>query len=538
MTKKLNLKVNNVRIALNDEQDLVGAVAKKLKVNKETISEIKVLRRAVDARRKSNISIIYHVSLSISDGAKNKNRLLRDNDITEFRVAQEESLKYGGAELDERPIVVGAGPAGLLAAYWLAKHGYRPLLLERGKALPERIKDVSRFWGGGAFDEESNVQFGEGGAGTFSDGKLTTRVNDPIMQKILKLFVDCGAPETILTEQKPHVGTDKLRAMVAKITAQIRSLGGEVRFQSQLTDLKIKNNQVCGVVINHSEQLNSNVVILACGHSARDTYELLHKRAVAMEAKTFSIGLRIEHPQTTIDQAQYGEFAGHPLLGVADYALVHHEPTTKRSAYSFCMCPGGVVVASSSEKGGVVTNGMSMHSRNSGLANSAVVVNVGPGDFDNNPLGGVEFQRYYERLAYITGGANYMAPGQSVESFIRNTSPTWSNDLKPTYRPGIKLSALELLLPNMVSTTLKAGLIAFDSKIKGFAGPQGFLTGIETRTSAPLRIVRNTESYESISHMGLYPTGEGAGYAGGIMSAALDGYKVASGVIKKFKPLQ
>ena len=532
-------RINNIKLPLNAEQDLKSAVSKKLRIDKSQISEVNILRRAVDARRKNDIQLIYHVGVVTECDQQQKKKILLDKDITTPLEVKDADVLYGTIPLEERPIVIGSGPAGLLSAYWLAKHGFKPLLLERGKALAERVTDVSNFWQRGEFDETSNVQFGEGGAGTFSDGKLTTRVNDPVMQRILKLFVECGAPQEILFEQKPHVGTDKLRKMVSGLTKQIRELGGEVCFKSHVTDFIMREDKICGVVVNNKEHFNSNAVILACGHSARDTYEVLHKRAVAMETKQFSIGLRVEHPQATIDGAQYGKQAGHPLLGVADYALVHHEQTTGRSAYSFCMCPGGLVVAAASENGGVVVNGMSMHSRSSGVANSALVVNVSAADFGNGPLAGIAFQRHYEQLAYAAGGGkSYQAPGQSVSSFLRGSEPTYAQNLRPTYRPGIVLASLTEILPTVVAITLKAGLIAFERKIQGFAGPEGFLTGVETRTSAPLRIVRRQDTLESTSHGGLYPTGEGAGYAGGIMSAALDGFKVAEAIIRKYQPLE
>jgi hypothetical protein len=433
--------------------------------------------------------------------------------------------------------------------------------LERGRKLEKRVADVERFWQNGDFDPVSNVQFGMGGAGTFSDGKLTTRVNDPVMADILQAFVKAGAPKEILTEHKPHVGTDKLRAMVQGLVAEIERLGGEVRCETQVMDFLLKKGRLAGLLLNDGTVLSTDTVVLACGHSARDTYQALASRGIGMEAKAFAIGVRVEHPQVLIDKAQYGDFAGHSRLGVADYALVYHTEDRKRAAYSFCMCPGGQVVAAASEEGGVVVNGMSLYQRDSGIANSALVVNVTPDDFGTEPLAGVAFQRKYEKLAFMAGGKNYKAPAQSVQSFLQGTKPTLRDvreslgefamrykegepvgkpqrpfsGTMPSYRPGVTEAALETLLPVFVTDTLKQGIRYFGRRIQGFDGPFGILTGVETRTSAPLRVVRG-EDYQSVTHAGLYPCGEGCGYAGGIMSAALDGYHVARAIMKKFKP--
>ena len=533
----MQIRVNNLRVSILNDISVKELAAKKLGIRKQNIISTKILRRAVDARRKNNICLVYHLFLDIDGEEKTIKKLLKDNDVVLWQEQELPQTAYGEEILCDRPIIIGAGPAGLLAAFILANNGYRPLLLERGKPVAQRLNDVHKFWLTGLFNPDSNVQFGEGGAGTFSDGKLTTRVNDPVMDEILKIFVEAGAPKEILSEQKPHVGTDKLRVMVTGMTARIRELGGEVRYGQQVVDFVATDDSVSGVVLKNNEQLASNAIVLACGHSARDTYAMLAKRSIAIEAKPFAIGLRIEHPQELIDRAQYGEFAGHPKLGAADYALVHHEQESGRTAYSFCMCPGGLVVAAASESGGVVTNGMSMHQRDSGIANSALVVNVGGNDFGSGPLAGIEFQRQYERLAFAAGGSGYKAPAQNVTSFLNGSEPSLSTSFAPTYRPGLVPYALEKVLPNYVAATLKAGIIAFDRRIKGFGDGSGLLTGVETRTSAPVRIIRRDEDKQSISHQGLYPAGEGAGYAGGIMSAALDGYHVAHAIMKRFKPL-
>jgi len=533
----MQLRLNNLRVSLLNDAPLNELAAKKLGIRKQNIIKTTILRRAVDARRKNNICLVYHLLLQLDCDAKKMRQLLQDSNVVPWQEEKIEQVEYGSEQLCERPIVIGAGPAGLLTAFILAKHGYRPLLLERGKAVAQRLNDVQRFWLTGEFDPESNVQFGEGGAGTFSDGKLTTRVNDPVMNDILGIFVEAGAPEEILSEQKPHVGTDKLRIMVTGLTRKIRELGGEVRYGQQVVDFLTTEEAISGVVLQNNEKILSNAVVLACGHSARDTYAMLAQRKIALEAKPFAIGVRIEHPQELIDKAQYGEFAGHPKLGAADYALVYHNKENARTAYSFCMCPGGLVVAAASESGGVVTNGMSMHKRNSGIANSALVVNVGGTDFGSGPLAGIEFQRQYERLAFAAGGSSYSAPAQNVRSFLTAETPSLKTAFSPTYRPGIVPYDLTKVLPDYVAATLKAGLLDFDRKIRGFAGETGLLTGVETRTSAPVRILRADADKQSISHKGLYPAGEGAGYAGGIMSAALDGYHVAQAIMKRFKPL-
>jgi uncharacterized FAD-dependent dehydrogenase len=531
--KKQLLRINDVKMPLKKETTLRECVAKKLGIRPSALSDLTVLHRAVDARRKDDVCLLYHVVAAVDVPAGFWKKILGRHGVTEYVRPQPEPPRLGTMPLTDRPVVIGAGPGGLMAALELAKYGYRPLLLERGRALARRVEDVETFWKTGKFDPRSNVQFGMGGAGTFSDGKLTTRVNDPVMEDILQAFVAAGAPPEILTEHKPHVGTDKLRAMVTGLAKEIEQLGGEIRYETQVTDFSFQGGALTGLVLNGMESLPTTTAILACGHSARDTYAVLAERQVAMEAKAFSIGLRVEHPQELIDRAQYGSFAGHPRLGPADYALVYHTPDRSRAAYSFCMCPGGQVVAAASESGGVVVNGMSLYHRDSGIANSALVVNVTPADFGTNPLAGIAFQRKYERLAFTAGGESYHAPAQSVETFLRGTTPALAG--RYSYRPGVTPYRLEEILPPFVSSTLKLGLAYFGRRLEGFDGPQGMLTGVETRTSAPLRILRGKD-FQSVTHRGLYPCGEGCGYAGGIMSAALDGYHVARALMSLYRP--
>lgn len=534
----MKLKINNVRISLLHEQSLEQAVCKKAGISREILSNVQILRKAVDARKKSEVCLNYHVLAEVDVNNRQAKRLLADRDISKYEAVPAPELVQGTLPMAAPPIVIGAGPAGLLAALQLAEYGYQPLLLERGKPVAERVQDVQRFWTTGEFNPASNVQFGEGGAGTFSDGKLTTRVNDPMMADILQLFVAAGAPENILYEHKPHVGTDKLRAMVTGLSRRICELGGSVRYNAHVSDLIINNGSVQGVVLENGERLAAGAVVLACGHSARDTYAMLAARGVGIVSKPFAIGVRIEHPQELIDKAQYGSFAGHHLLGAADYALVYHTPDKTRTAYSFCMCPGGQVVAAASEAGGVVVNGMSMFKRDSGIANSALVVNVDSRDFGEGALAGVELQRQYERLAYAAAGSSYYAPAQNLDSFFKRSTPELASLVAGSYRPGLTACSLDKVLPAYVTETLRQGIASFGRKLAGYADGGALLTGVETRTSAPVRIERDRQSLVSVTHDGLYPCGEGAGYAGGIMSAALDGYHVARAIMTRFAPVK
>ncbi|MBP2630387.1 MAG: hypothetical protein H6Q70_1015 [Firmicutes bacterium] len=532
------LRITNLSVPFDDESPLKDIVAKRLKLPPEAVLEVVVVRKAIDARRYRNspIQFVYMLNVTVTMPDKKLLAKLRNDKNVAILVHKgEEPLIYGELPLQDRPVIIGLGPAGLLAAWTLAKHGYKPLVLERGRDVDRRAADIQKFWQDGILDEESNVQFGEGGAGTFSDGKLTTRINDSKMTDVLDLFISAGAPPEIKYLHKPHIGTDKLRSVVKNIRNQIIELGGEVRFEATVTNIDSKDGVVKGIMVNESEYIACSVVMLGIGHSARDTYAMLHKNQIAMEAKAFAVGVRIEHPQEWIDKVQYTVDAGHERLPVADYALTYQDKETGRGAYSFCMCPGGHVVAATSEKNQVVTNGMSNYRRNSGIANSALLVTVGPDDFGNDDvLAGIAFQRKYEALAFTCAGSNYYAPVQTVGDFLNNKKGSRDFITKPTYLPGVTPVDLRECLPDFITNTLANALPYFGQKIKGFDDAGAMMTGVETRSSAPCRIIR-TREFISLNTEGLYPIGEGAGYAGGIMSAAIDGLNGAFAVMKKYK---
>jgi uncharacterized FAD-dependent dehydrogenase len=533
----MSIRINNIVLDINEEKDVIRKrCAKKLRISEEAIRSLKILREAVDARKKDSIKFNYTLEVEV-DKEEALVKKLNDKDIKIEENKYIDEFSFGSKKIKSRPVIVGMGPAGMFAGLLMARKGYKPIIIERGQKVEERTNTVNKFWSTGQLDTESNVQFGEGGAGTFSDGKLTTRIKDNRCDYVLEALVKAGAPEEIIYSGKPHVGTDILKGVVKNIREEIISLGGEVRFNSRLEDIKIKNGSLEEVIVN-GEAILCEVLVLAIGHSSRDTYEMLFKRGVFMVAKPFAIGVRIEHPQGMIDESQYGKFAGHKRLRAADYRLSFIGEKTKRAIYSFCMCPGGEVVAAASEDKRLVTNGMSYYSRDKANANSALVVTVGPEDFGTvNPLSGMQFQRHFEALAYIAGGENYAAPVQLVGDFLKDRVSNKLGEVIPSYKPGYEFRELKSCLPKDVIEALKEGLLSFDKKIKGFAREDAVLTGIETRTSAPVRIERN-ENFQSISVKGLYPTGEGAGYAGGIVSAAVDGLKIAEAIMKDLAPTE
>jgi uncharacterized FAD-dependent dehydrogenase len=527
------LRINELKFPIDHTEDgLKAGILARLELREDQLLEYKVFRRGIDARKKSSILFVYSIDLSTHDDDAVLKRFANDPHVVPTPDTSYKFVADGAPSAlpanSLRPVIIGTGPCGILAALVLAQMGLRPLILERGKAVRERTKDTWGLWRKSVLNPESNVQFGEGGAGTFSDGKLYSQIKDPnhYGRKVLVEFVKAGAPEEILYISKPHIGTFRLVKMVEHIRATIESLGGEFRFSSKVEDLHIENGHVRGVRLASGEEIRADHVILAIGHSARDTFGMLHTRGVYVEAKPFSIGCRIEHPQSVIDRARYGPSAGHPLLGAADYKLVHHA-SNGRSVYSFCMCPGGTVVAATSEPGRVVTNGMSQYSRDERNANSAIVVGITPQDYPGHPLAGVAFQRHWEERAFELGGKNYNAPTQLVGDFIAGRASTALREVLPSYKPGIHLCDLTPTLPAFALQAMREAIPAFAKQIRGFDRDDAILTAIETRTSSPIRIKRNDDDLQSLNTRGLFPAGEGAGYAGGILSAAVDGIKVA-----------
>jgi len=526
------LRLTELKLPLDHPPEaLRPALCARLGIADDELIGYTVFKRSHDARKKSAIVLLYQIDVELRDEARVAARLKDDRHVVPTPDMDYHFVARAPAGLDERPVVIGMGPCGLMAGLLLAQMGFRPIILERGKAVRERTKDTWGLWRKHVLDPESNVQFGEGGAGTFSDGKLYSQIKDPnfLGRKVMAEFVKAGAPEEIMYVSKPHIGTFRLVKMVENMRATIRDLGGEIRFGARVERLQIENGQVEGVELAGGERIASRHVVLAIGHSARDTFQMIHDSGVYVEAKPFAIGFRIEHPQTLIDKARFGPNAGNELLGAADYKLVHH-CANGRAAYSFCMCPGGQVVAATSEPGRVVTNGMSQYSRAERNANSALVVNVEPedfpGDYRKNPLAGVDFQRHWESQAFIAGGSNYDAPAQRVGDFLAGRPSTALGKVDPSYQPGVHMTDLSTCAPAFVIDALREAIPAFDRQIHGFAMADAVLTGVETRTSSPIRIKRG-DDFQSINTRGLYPAGEGAGYAGGILSAGVDGIKVA-----------
>jgi uncharacterized FAD-dependent dehydrogenase len=525
------LRLTEVRLPLDHSEDeLRAAIVKELGIGRKDLAGYSIFRRGFDARKRGAISLVYHLDVETAREAEILRRLRGHPNVGPVPDTSYRFVAQAPQSLASRPIVIGLGPCGLFAGLILAEMGFRPILLERGKEVRERTVDTFGFWRKRSLDPESNVQFGEGGAGTFSDGKLYSQIKDPGHRgrKVLTEFVEAGAPPEILWVSKPHIGTFRLVKMVESMRAKILALGGEIRFQSRVEDLLIEQGKVRGVVLADGSRLAADHVVLAVGHSARDTFQMLYDRGVYVEAKPFSIGFRIEHPQGLIDRCRFGPQAGHPILGAADYKLVHH-CRNGRSVYSFCMCPGGTVVAAASEPGRVVTNGMSQYNRDEANANSGIVVGITPEDYPGGPLAGIDFQRRWEERAFELGGGTYDAPGQLVGDFLAGRPSTAVGTVEPSYRPGVRWGDLSTSLPEYAIEAIREALPVFDRQMRGFAMKDAVLTGVETRTSSPIRIKRD-ESFQSLNTEGLFPAGEGAGYAGGILSAGVDGIRVAEAV--------
>ncbi|OEF10596.1 NAD(P)/FAD-dependent oxidoreductase [Vibrio genomosp. F10] len=526
------IRLTEIKLPLDHEEEAISAaIITKLGIKPEQLLSFNLFKRGYDARKKSKILLIYTLDVEVDNEAELLEAFISDPHVKVTPDMEYKFVAKAPAVQTERPVVIGFGPCGLFAGLVLAQMGFNPIIVERGKEVRERTKDTFGFWRKRTLNTESNVQFGEGGAGTFSDGKLYSQVKDPkhYGRKVITEFVESGAPAEIMYVSKPHIGTFKLVTMVEKMRAKIIELGGEIRFSTRVDDIHMDDGQITGLTLSNGEEIHTRHVVLAIGHSARDTFEMLHDRGVYMEAKPFSVGFRIEHKQSMIDDARFGKNAGNPILGAADYKLVHH-CSNGRTVYSFCMCPGGTVVAATSEEGAVVTNGMSQYSRAERNANSAIVVGISPEqDYPGDPLAGIRLQRELEARAYKLGGKNYDAPAQKIGDFLKGRDPSELGNVEPSFTPGIKLTDLSKALPDFAVEAIREAIPAFDKKIKGFAIEDGLLTGVETRTSSPVCIKRGKD-YQSINLKGFFPAGEGAGYAGGILSAGIDGIKAAEAV--------
>lgn len=539
MSDTVTLLINNIRLSPDaSEQEAFSVAGVRLRSTGLKTEGVvySIYRKSVDARKRDAVSLIYTVAAETKAPIGDKlSARLREKSIVSL-VSEEPEISYGDEKLPAPPAIVGSGPCGMFAALMLAENGYRPVVIERGAAAAERKEEVSRFFRTRVLDPDTNIQFGAGGAGTFSDGKLVTRTNDPLISYVLRRFVEFGAPESILTLAKPHVGTDILLGIVDRMLARVCELGGKVMYRTRFCGVKRRDNRVLSVITDRGD-IPAGALILAIGHSSRDTYEMMIKDGFSIEAKPFSVGMRIEHPTELIDRAMYGKYAGHPALGHAEYALSHN--TKVRGVYTFCMCPGGEVIAATSEQGAVVTNGMSYHARSGKSSNSAVVCSVFREDYGGTPVGAIEFQRKIERAAFSAGGGDYSAPVITVGDFLSGNAPVHESEaVRPTYmNGGVRYASPENYLPGFVTGGIRAAIPAFDRAIHGFASPDALLTGAETRTSAPVRILRDNETRLCLGTDNVYPAGEGAGYAGGITSAAVDGIKTAVAVMRRYSTL-
>lgn len=527
------IEVRNIRLSPDDDKtEILDKACRKLRIDKKNVKKWFILKESLDARNKGNIFFIYTACFDIL----NENKILKNiknKDVLKFE--EENTERYGNIKCETRPVVVGFGPAGIFAAMTLTEMGFKPIVLERGADVDQRVKDVEKFWNEGILSTESNVQFGEGGAGTFSDGKLTSRGKDKRAGRVFKAFVENGAPPEILYAHNPHIGTDLLRNVVKNMREKIIACGGEVRFFSKATDIAVENGKVMYVEVNNSERIYCRDLILAIGHSARDTFEMLYRNNAVLSQKPFAMGVRIEHSQNSIDKAQFGNFAGTGNLGPAEYKLTSRS-SDGRGVYTFCMCPGGYVVAAASEEGMVCVNGMSNYNRGGENANSAVLVQIGPEDFGSgHPLAGMYLQREIEKKAFIAGGGRYNAPAQRLGEFLGNKYEENDSFVRHTYRPGITMCNLNDVLPKFMCSALKEGIAGMAKKLKGFDDVGALVTAVESRSSSPVRIERENETFESLWAKGLYPVGEGAGYAGGIVSSAIDGIKAAEKIYCKYK---